>query len=297
MDSPGLAPSDDPAQDELTQALQGVLLPLARLAVAKGVGVPSLEELLKVAMVEAAREAHPGLDPNRSVSRIATTLSLNRREVTRLTRPDTDRGRRRRAPASVLFTRWRTDPALRGEDGTPRPLPRLGPAPSFESLAHSITQDVHPRSLLDELCRLNLARLDEASDVVTLQNESFVPRGDVSRMLSFLGDNLGDHAAASVANVLGSGREHFDQAVFANGLSLESMKQFREAVTEQWRQLLASMVPLLERLIAEDDAAGRRTDQRVRVGLYTYQHQEGGPALPVEATAPVPPRRRRSTKP
>ena len=39
----------------------------------------------------------------------------------------------------------------------PRALPRVGPAPSFESLAQEVTRDVHPRALLEELLRLKLA--------------------------------------------------------------------------------------------------------------------------------------------
>ena len=53
-------------------------------------------------------------------------------------------------------------------------LPRQGAAPSFESLAQEITRDVHPRSLLDELCRLGLATWDEAGDTVALSREAFV---------------------------------------------------------------------------------------------------------------------------
>lgn len=285
-------------EQPLLDALGALLRPLSRLAVAKGLPYVTLEEVLKASMVEAAREAHPGLPAQRSVSRISTTLGLNRREVTRLTRAGdadaTPAALRRPAPATELFTRWRTDPSLRDAGGWLRPLPRLGPAPSFESLAHSLTQDVHPRSLLDELCRLGLARLDEANDEVELCDNAFVPRGDESRMLGFLAANVGDHCAAAVANVLCGGREHLEQAIFADEISVESLNQLRQAVSAQWQQLLRSMVPLLEELIEADRAAGRTADRRVRIGLFTYaEPMPGSTAADPPEVRPAPLRRSR----
>lgn len=296
MEYPSTSP-DAAAPPPVLHALRALLRPLARLAVAKGLPYAQLDELLKEALVEAAREAHPDTAPQRSVSRISTTLGLNRREVTRLTRSaGTTTPALRPTPATELFTRWRTDPALRGADGEPLALPRLGAAPSFEALAQSLTQDVHPRSLLDELCRLGLARLDEANDRVTLLDPAFVPRGDGARMLGFLADNVGDHAAAAVENVLGDGRRHFEQAVFADELSTASLPALREAVASQWKRLMADLVPRLETLIAADREAARPQDRRVRIGLYTYEDAMSGvtPAEPARSplAAAAQPRRR-----
>lgn len=301
--TPPLTEESPFSEQPLLDALSAVLRPLTRLAVARGLPYVGLEEVLKASMVEAARQAHPGLPAQRSVSRISTTLGLNRREVTRLTRAadaGVDEVRatpRRPAPATELFTRWRTDPALRDAGGWLRPLPRLGPAPSFEALAHSLTQDVHPRSLLDELCRLGLARLDEAKDEVELCDNAFVPRGDEARMLGFMADNVGDHCAAAVANVLCGGREHLEQAVFADDLSVESLQQLRQAVTVQWQELLRSMVPLLEALIEDDRAAGRTADRRVRIGLFTYAEPMPGSAAADPPEARVAPLRRNRPRP
>src|SRR5438132_246446 len=81
----------------------------------------------------------------------------------------------------------------------------LARAPSFESLAHSITRDVHPRTLLEELTRLGLARVDDRDGRVHLLHTAFVPRADRDRMLAFLGANVGDHLAAAVDNVQADG--------------------------------------------------------------------------------------------
>ncbi len=262
----------DPEQQALLEALRAVLGPLARLAVARGVSFGTLEELLKQALVRAAVDAHGEAGERRAVSRVSTATGIHRRDVTRLLQAPGDAPPARgRPPLPVeVFTRWIADPDYRDADGVPRTLPRLGEAPSFEALAQSVSRDVHPRSVLDELLRLGLASLDEAADTVAPRREGFVPSGDRARMLDFLAHNVGDHLDASVHNVLGEGRAHFEQAIFADGLSEASLETVRTLVSAQWKSMLATLVPQLrERVRADADlpAAERR---RVRIGLYGY---------------------------
>lgn len=258
----------------LAQATQSLLRPLAALAVSKGVPFADLQEQLKQAFVEAASAAHDELLPHRRVSRIATATGLSRREVTRLTHGAAAPSAAKRPLATEVFARWLTDPAFRDKRGAPRVLPRQGAAPSFEALAQAVTRDVHPRSLLDELVRLGLAQLDEHGEHVRLVRDAFVPRGDAERMFEFLGQNVGDHLSAAVANVLGDGRQHFEQAVFCDELSEQSIEALRALITAHWKQLVEAMVPAMESLIEEDRAAARTQDRRVRVGLYSYTEAE-----------------------
>ena len=258
--------------DALVHAVIALLAPVARLAVAKGLPCTTVEALLRQAFVRAARDAHPKLAPQRMVSRIATATGLSRREVTRLTHSEAAPAPRRPLSAEV-FARWASDPRFRDAKGRPLRLPRQGPAPSFEALAQSVTRDVHPRSLLDELLRLGLAAADTADDSVALVHDAFVPRGDAGRMLGFLGDNVGDHLSAAVDNVLGDGRRHFEQAVFADELSAQSLEAAQPTISAQWRALAAALVPQLEAAIEADRAAGRAQDQRLRIGLFSYSER------------------------
>lgn len=284
-------PPHDPAQQALTDALAGLLASVARLAVGRGLPYAAAEALLRQAFVQAASEAHPGLPEHRKVSRISTTTGINRREVTRLVAqraaaaaappPEPPR-----SPASQVFAHWRTAPEWRGSDGQPRALPRLGAAPSFEALAQAVTRDVHPRSLLDELVRLQLARWDEATDTVALARETFTARGDLPRQLGYLGANVGDHLGAAVANVLGGGPEHFEQAVSATGLSEASLEAVRPVVQAHWQQLLQALVPLLEARVAADETLDPPPRARVRVGLFSF-HEGAAPAAPAPAARPA----------
>jgi Tfp pilus assembly pilus retraction ATPase PilT len=70
--------------------------------------------------------------------------------------------------------------------------------------------------------------------------------------------------------VLTDGNAHLEQAIFADELSVESLERFREIMAAHWRGMLDQLPAQLEQLIEEDAAAGRRQNQRVRVGLYTW---------------------------
>ncbi len=264
-----------PEQDALEKALGRLMDAVARLAVARGLPFAVAEDMLKSAFIHSAAAANPGVPAHRNVSRISTATGISRREVTRLTQPGRrgEPGQPERMPRSVaseVFAHWRTQAPYRDAKGEPLTLPRQGAAPSFESLAQAVTRDVHPRSLLDELCRLGLAQIDATADTVTLLRDAYVPHGDRVRMMGFLGENVGDHLSGAVDNVLAGDRMHFEQALFADGLSAASIASVRPAVAAHWQALLAAMVPQLETLVDADKQAQAAPPHRLRLGLYTY---------------------------
>lgn len=280
-------PTDASTDAALRAALARLIEPLARLAVARGVPFPVLDELLRTAVVAQAHAAHPGLPAHRRTSRVSAATGLNRREVDRLlqlqqARRGADAGPAR-SPAAMVFAHWRSQAAYRTKAGAPRVLPRTGPAPSFESLAHAVTRDVHPRALLEELLRLKLATLDPVRDRVALVQADFVPRGDAERMLHWLGANVGDHLAGAVDNVIGAEPRHADQAVAASGLRAESVSRLKPLLHAHWQRLADELVPLIESLIEQDAARARPDDPnryRVRFGLYGFDDAPPPPQTP-----------------
>lgn len=260
-----------PAHDEaLGDALQLLLQPMAKLCLARGMTFATAVELLKQAYVAAAREAHGGRHGPRDVSRVSATTGISRREVTRITQqlvaPKVIKG----SPATQVFTRWVGSSRLRDAQGRPKPLKRIGKSPSFEALAYSVTHDIHPRGILDELCRLGLARVDEDTDMVHLTRTAFAPHEDKGRALSFLGNNVGDHLAAAAENVLADRPPHMEQAIFADELSEASLQEVEKLVSAQWRGVLTQLVPSLQSLVEADRDKGSEARKRVRIGLYSF---------------------------
>jgi hypothetical protein len=293
-----MATADDDDTKALAEAFRRLLDPLAQLAIGRGMTYAAVDEMARAAFVAAAYDAHPGLPAHRRASRVSAATGLHRREVQRLleaghTQPAS------RSRASEVFTHWCSADDYVDKRRRPRVLPRTGPAPSFESLAQTVTRDVHPRTLLEELVRLKLARRDETCDTVELVRQTFVPREDLARMAGFLGDNVGDHLAGAVANVLGESPRHFEQAIFADGLGEASINEFRELTRQQWKQVIDTLVPALERMV-ERDAQTESPTYRVRLGLYTFQQGNAAPLETKASEAPSPKTRsprNRGTKP
>ena len=295
--------SDGATNAALQAALARLLAPLAQLAVARGVPFAVVDEMLRAAFVSSAHAAHPGLPEHRRASRVSAATGLNRREVNRLLEQQHAAARAGkpaatpRSPAAMVFAHWRATPAYRTRAGAPRVLPRTGAKPSFESLAHEVTRDVHPRALLEELLRLHLATHDAARDSVALVKDNFVPRGDAGHMARWMGANVGDHLAGAVANMLGREPAHAEQAIAAEGLTAASVAQVRPLLNAHWQRLTDELVPLLERLIEQD--AGRANPDnpnthRVRFGLYGFD-TASAPTPVQDAPPATPPRRARKT--
>jgi Family of unknown function (DUF6502) len=271
-------------QQALLEALTKLLLPLARLGVGSGIMVQSVEEALRRAYVYAAVQAHAGSTgaSGRLTSRISATTGLTRREVTRLQQDSRLPVHHKPSAASEVFTRWVTDPKLRDIHGLPRALPRQDQQGGFDALAQSVTRDVHPRAILEELLRLELVRVDENNGLIALHQMAFVPRSDRERMAQYLGDNLGDHLQAAADNLLGDGRQHMEQAVMADELSHESVEQVKDVISHVWQEMLAKLTDEFTHLIEQDRIQGRKQDMRIRVGLYSF-HQPMPDVAPADA--------------
>lgn len=280
MSQPSENSDVDPGDAALREALSRLLAPLAELCLAQGLRFAVVEEILKRSFVQSARDQNASSTGQRDVSRISAATGLTRREVTRITLDETTHAAIRPSPATQIFTRWMGSRRLHDAKGNPRPLKRQGRSPSFEALAQSVTRDVHPRTLLEELCRLGLARVDSETDHVILIRDAFVPRKDKARLFAFLGNNVGDHMAAAVENVIGSNPAHVEQAIFADELSVESLEKVREMVNSQWKVLMAGLVPKISALIEDDVKHKRIANQRLRVGMYSYR-------APMDLTPPT----------
>ena len=266
----------DKRDELLLEALEALLVPLAGLCVAHGMPLAPVEEVLRRAFVRAARDARhaAGASEGRDVSQVSIATGLSRREVARLSAEIGPVQAPRPSPAGRLYAHWMTHPELAGPDGLPLPLPRSGPAPSFETLAQGITRHVHPRSLLDEMLRLGLVRLSEDGQTVLFEPDRVSPTQDDAQMFGFLGANVGDHLAAATANVVHRDRRHFEQAIYADELSADSAQAITELARAHWTRLRAELIPELERLIAADQAAGRPAGHRARLGLFTFHAPE-----------------------
>lgn len=266
------SPGEGLAQDRQGQlawvlaACERVLRPLVRLALAFGVKHAHLEDLLRDVLVDEARRAwlQKGTEPN--ISQLSVTTGLNRKAVTIKVREAADALPRSEMSAEAkTLTLWlqmyASDPALRS-----LPIVAEGDEPSFETLARRASRgNVHHRTILDELVRLNMAI--ESDNRTELAASGFVPSNDLREMLAFLGDNTRDHLLASVSNTLHGREPLLERSVFAGGIPLADCERIHQLVRKRWSGLHRE---LTEEMTRAWDAADESASGRIRVGIYTY---------------------------
>ncbi len=273
-------------------AARVLMAPVVRWLLRHGVHYGAFAEQMKsVFLDEARREMARSGQHEPSHSAISLLSGLHRKDVRALL----DAGARRIASppipvASQVYTRWLADPSLRDRQGALLPLPRSGPMPSFDALARSVSSDVHPRTVLDELQRLSLVRLD-AEHVLALKAD-FIPSDDLAALTQLFVANAGDHVAAAVHNLTESGPAQLEQSVFVDGLSAQSASLLSDASRAAWREafdrFVAQARPLLDADNARDLAEADR--HRVRFGAYFHTEAEsaGAPLLaPADRVGPA----------
>ncbi len=243
-----------------------VLRPLVRLALAFGVKHGHLEGLLRDLLIEEARRAwlQKGTEPN--ISQLSVTTGLNRRIVTAKVReiqdplPHTEM-----SAAAKTLTLW-MQMCIHDPVHGSLPIVTGDDAPSFEAVARRASRgDVHHRTVLEELVRLNMATVNDG--YVSLSASGFVPSKDLKGMLAFLGDNARDHLLAGVANTLGAQPPLLERSVFAAGIALDDCERIHQLVRERWSGLHNE---LTREMTLAFEAADKTAKGRIRVGIYTY---------------------------
>lgn len=261
-----------PPSDEVLRTLGAVLAPLVRLLLASGLDYTRLVAELKPLFIEQARLELTRSGQADTNSAISLLSGVHRKDV-REWREDRLGARIAQGVSisSQVFARWVQDPLYRDRRKRPKPLLRVGAVPSFESLARSVTQDVHPYTLLTELIRLGLVTIEErkGKEYVVPNRDGFVPPRGSRELLELFAGNLSDHASAAVANLLGS-PPHLEQSVFAERITRESAEDLGVLARKLWAQARSELIAEASRRYAADRDRDDAT-YRARFGAYYWE--------------------------
>lgn len=265
-------PAEPGPASRLLEAVARVLMPLARLLIARGVTYQAMAEVLKRVYVLAAR-THFSPAGETTGSRLSLLTGLNRKEIRRLTegetRPVEIDGIT--SQAAAVHAVWTSQRRFRERNGAPRVLPRHSrdAKPSFDELVRHITTDHRPAALLEELVRLGLVDID-AEGSVALRRQPFLSRASFADRLVPLAENLEDHAEAAVSNVLGQEPPFLERSVFSDELSEESAAKLHELARRRWKEVHDDLIAEAIALEKQDKEGGKVTRSRIRMGMYFY---------------------------
>jgi hypothetical protein len=272
-------------------ALHRLLMPLARYLVSVGITYPVFAELLKRVFVEAARQEAQATGGRVTDSRLTLLSGVHRKDIRRLTRegPVDEEAPPMHAIGTSLVARWLSDRHFLDAEGKPLPLPRSttrGGAASFAALAQSVSADVRPRAILDELARLGVVRVDQ--DLVYLEVGGFVPRHEPTAHARNFGEALHDHIAAGTHNLRGAGPAFLERSVYYDELSPAAAMR----IADRAESLAMGMLTEINRQGEAEERADPPSDAertRMRLGVYFYAEPVAKPQpLKLVSSRPAP---------
>lgn len=250
-----------------------VMAPLVEWLLREGVTYPRLVNALKQTFLDTAPGVLEKSSTKLNDSSVSALTGIHRKDVREWRCVGRPRPQVKAFGAVMeVFAHWSNDPAYCDSRGRPRILSLGGGPGSFESLAASVTSDVHPHTLLRELIRLGIATRVEADAEdakVQLCAEAFVPKAGAAEMLQLLSDNVADHVAAATHNLTQSGTPMLEQSVFADDLRPESVAAMNALARRIWLRTFHEVVRDAT-LLSDQDRGQSGADQRVRIGMYFY---------------------------
>lgn len=279
--------------------------PLVRLLLRHGVTYTAFAAAQKRVFLDAARDELAQRGMAATSSALTLLSGVHRRDVRELSQAEPAVGAAAAraassaalAPLSVageVVARWMSDPAWQGGErrrgahaargqlgddrasaatGARAVLPRSGKAGSFDALVASVSRDVRPRAMLDELLRLGV--VTEGADGIALVADGFAPRQGLAEMSELFADNLHDHIAAASANLQGE-RNFLEQAVHVDQLTVESVAHVQKAAALAWKQAFKVVMQEAQQRFEGDaaQAPAAQRNQRARFGVYFYTEPE-----------------------
>ena len=297
--SPGRSGLPEPAL--AAEAIQQMLLPMARLMIDHGLQLTPMVELLKKALVEEAVGAFGLADKGSSDMRISLLTGVHRKDVKRLREqaPAAEAPPPMVSVAASVVARWISEPRFLNADRSPRTLARtpgkcLPGEPDFTTLVSEVSRDVGARAVLDELQRLGVVGVSENGQV-HLTSNAFVPQEGLRESFHFLATNVSEHLSAAVHNLSPdrTTAPMLEQSAFSQDLTAHQCGELQVLARQAWGEALQRF---LQAATVAEQRSLSATEPKYKVRFGVYFQQTAQP-IPESAAVPTPKKKSRRKQP
>lgn len=263
----------------ILQALERILTPLAKILLSQGITHGQISEMLKVTMVREAIRRASGektvagrqIKDEPTDSRISISTGIHRKDVRRLrTQKGPSTTRSEGTTASQVIARWlamgETPPQLiRQSIGS-----RQAKSVSFDFLVQSVSTDVRPRAVLDELLSRGVVS-ELTNGQLMIHADRLVMNQDEEVLADYLGMNVQDHFNVAVSNLLKEGEPQLDRCVHFHGISEEMASELHDFAKEQAMQALIAVNSKAQKLAQKESNRGKF---RFNFGAYFRKEEQ-----------------------
>lgn len=264
--------------DFLLRAVRRILKPIVKTLITHGVTFPMVSEMLKHAFVDAVdKDFRLVPDKRPTDSRISLVTGVHRKDIKRFREnagedelPDTAN-----SLGAQIIAKWRGASEYLDAHGDPVVLARFkakDKAPSFENLVRSISTDIRPRAVLDDLVKRQVLGFGPG-DTVILKQSAFIPREDLEEILVHYGRNIHDHLAAAGDNIAGGDAPFLERSVYHYGLSAKAVKLLEKRAEKEGMDVLINLNREAQQLLEAENAPSEET-KRITFGIYFYAEND-----------------------
>ena len=266
----------------LSAAIVRVLRPLVRFLVSRGFTYIRFIQILRPIYVEVAETYFSDDKVVATDSRISLLTGIARRYVKEIRTSGAEKPTKlpKISPAAKLVAQWVSNPRYQDKKGMPLLLSRLAnqtSGPSFEELANIASNDVRPRTLLENLLERSLVEVTD-NDQIQLLSVAYQPNHNTEELIDFFGAHIHDHIAATTNNIIVKDDPYFDRSAFQDELSERSIAELNQMVEHEGMLLLRKVYARAAELSTQDKQDGsdtkNSTKKRFRLGIYAFSEDD-----------------------
>ena len=229
---------------------------------------------MKVALVRAAIDDLVAQGARPTDSRISIATGVHRKDIKRL-KEDSEplQTPKELSITSQVVAKWLGTKGLIDPKGNPIPILRkkqTNEEIDFEDLVRSISKDIRPRAILDELLDRGVVSATNGETLV-LHPSRLTSNQDDDALSEYFGMNIHDHLAVTVNNLLDPEKPQLERCVHYQGLSksaVEDLVKFAEA--QAMAALIAFNMKCQETISDKNNHGG----YRINFGTYLYHEDQ-----------------------
>ena len=253
----------------LVKASYTILYALARILLRHGIGFTAFSEIAKRAFIDVAHNEFALPGRKQTVSRISALTGLSRKDVGLVLKQESlDDGLNNIHINRVarVISGWLSDEHFQDHQQHPLDLPFEGDS-SFSSLVKRYSGDLTPKTIADELMRINAVSMLPGGKL-RLEQHAYVPKDDLLQKSSILGNDVADLIATIDHNMVEPEEAYFQRKVSYQNIDEASMDGLHHDLNHLSQQYLEKMQATIRKKVTA--ATGLRK-KCLGVGIYYFE--------------------------
>jgi hypothetical protein len=253
--------------------LNRLLHSVVRVCLTYGYSIQELIEAAKAAFISVARTEIERRGEKCNVSRLSVMSGLHRRDVMRIL-ADAETPSDSLGVVNRVIGQWCNDKRFCKKQGVPRVLSHQGVQDEFSTLVQTISNDLHPGTVLFELKRRGV--VEEVKDGIKLISLVFESNSNHLDGLQMLSEDVEDLTMAVLGNISNESVNHLHSKTEFDKIPIERIPQISHWLLKKgasWQQEVREYLASFDLDISGKNSVTKCA--RVVCGVFSFTEETG----------------------